>query len=96
MFNFLDGLVPLWLRVFLALIDYLLKAADQWRETEVGAREWGDFTTLYEQMLNDGTQGGVTFGVENRANVNDPAQPQNRQNASTSQRGSVVFSERKE
>lgn len=88
MFSLIDGFLPLWVRVFIQLVDYLLKAADQWRSTPEGAKEWADFTTLYEQALNDGTQANVTFGVEDRVQQN-PSQPENA--APKSRAGRVVI-----
>lgn len=72
MFDFLFGALPLPIRVVMALFDYLIKAASEWRETPEGATEWQEFATLYEQMLNDEGANGVEFGVEDRVTEQTP------------------------
>lgn len=82
MFDFLFGALPLPLRVLMALVDYLIKAASEWRETPEGAAEWQDFATLYEQMLNDENENGVEFGVEDRVTEQTPDEPRQPSNPS--------------
>lgn len=61
-FDFMN--IPLWLRVIVALLDYLVKAAVEFKDTPEGAKEWDDFTSLYEQSINNDANDNVEFGVE--------------------------------
>lgn len=80
--NLYDGL-PLFLRVVLALLDYMIKASSEYRFTEDGAREWQDFTLLYEQMLNNDANDTVEYGFEARSQAaSAPKQARSRQTTS--------------
>jgi hypothetical protein len=77
MFEGLYDEMPLLFRVVMALIDYMIKASAQWRNTPEGAKEWGDFALLYEQMINNAANDNIDYGFEdlNRQNA-QPAKPQ--------------------
>lgn len=64
MFESLLGNVPMVFRVAAALIDYLIKAAVNYKDTPEGASEWNDFTSLYETSINNDANENVSFGSE--------------------------------
>lgn len=89
MFDSLFGILPLPLRVLIQLVDYLIKAGANWRETAEGAKEWSDFTDLYEQMLNNSAEGGVEYGVEDREQIQ--REPAVKINTAKVSRGAVQY-----
>lgn len=67
MLESLFGTLPPWMQLVIQLIDYLLKAGANWRDTPEGAAEWEQVTSLYEIILNADEGRAVT--VEPRANA---------------------------
>lgn len=63
--NLLSGL-PIFVRVAIALFDYMVKASINYRNTAEGAAEWEDVTSLYEEALNNPDGAVVGFSVQSK------------------------------
>lgn len=64
MFKEFYGDLPLIVRAFLALFDYMVKASAAYKDTPEGAKEWQDVVDVYEEAINNRDGSNVTVQVQ--------------------------------
>lgn len=53
-----------WVNLLLQVLDYLIKAGINFRDTAEGAPEWQDIVTAFEVLVNNEAGGNVSYRVE--------------------------------